>query len=462
MQLILNNIGPLKDADLLLDGITVLCGRNSVGKSTVGKIIYSMVNSASLVEETFVEDKRYYLRNHGQRVIWHLATLLQHVDITAVLDKDSVLSKLMGGNDDRFFVRPRVSVNEETLKAVLSELNAIIPQLDNGSITLAKGARGAKQMSAPILIDLLKDYLRQIEDILHKSRSDDIEGYWHRRLQRFFDAEFSRQIQSMGREETISSASLIEDKNSVFPFSVSFLKNSVFEDKRHYSSFASCPFTSAYFVDDPFVIDRLASHEGDLHSEEHSRSLIDSLESQRALSLFEEMIQEDELKRIMDVINSALPGGLVSSEAGDYTYDWSDESLPLNNLAAGCKSFLILKTLLEKGNLESKSILILDEPESHLHPEWVSIYAQAIVLIAKATGCKVILTTHSIHFLLAIETYALKEKIMDKTHFYLGVGSGIDHSFECVDGKLEAIYSDFYESMRKNKELRDSLLVNND
>ena len=39
MKLHIENIGKLKNADVILDGITVIAGKNNTGKSTVGKTL---------------------------------------------------------------------------------------------------------------------------------------------------------------------------------------------------------------------------------------------------------------------------------------------------------------------------------------------------------------------------------------------------------------------------------------
>ena len=52
-----------------------------------------------------------------------------------------------------------------------------------------------------------------------------------------------------------------------------------------------------------------------------------------------------------------------------------NKPLSVHNLSTGIKSFAILKILLEKGCLKDKDVLILDEPEIHLHPQWQIVYA---------------------------------------------------------------------------------------
>ena len=84
------------------------------------------------------------------------------------------------------------------------------------------------------------------------------------------------------------------------------------------------------------------------------------------------------------------------------------ERLNINNLSTGLKSFVIIKTLLENGSLKQKDVLILDEPEIHLHPDWQLRYAEIIVLLQKVFELTIILTTHSPHFVEALQYYAEK------------------------------------------------------
>jgi predicted ATPase len=45
MNFELRNFGKIYEADVKLDGITVICGDNNTGKSTVGKALFSFYNS---------------------------------------------------------------------------------------------------------------------------------------------------------------------------------------------------------------------------------------------------------------------------------------------------------------------------------------------------------------------------------------------------------------------------------
>ena len=63
-------------------------------------------------------------------------------------------------------------------------------------------------------------------------------------------------------------------------------------------------------------------------------------------------------------------------------------------------------------------MLILDEPEAHLHPAWQNLFAEVIVLLVRELGVNILLTTHSSNFVLALDAYMRKYSIEEKTNFY--------------------------------------------
>lgn len=63
MRLELENIGKLSKADIELNGITVIAGENNTGKSTVGKVLYSIFNGLYNIENRIYEDKINSIRS---------------------------------------------------------------------------------------------------------------------------------------------------------------------------------------------------------------------------------------------------------------------------------------------------------------------------------------------------------------------------------------------------------------
>ena len=51
MKLRIRNVAKIEEADLELNGITIIAGNNNTGKSTIGKIVFSLFNSLVNLEE---------------------------------------------------------------------------------------------------------------------------------------------------------------------------------------------------------------------------------------------------------------------------------------------------------------------------------------------------------------------------------------------------------------------------
>ena len=58
MELSLHNVGIIRDSRVNLDGLTVITGKNSSGKTTVGKVVYSLIAAGSNPVEAFEERRK--------------------------------------------------------------------------------------------------------------------------------------------------------------------------------------------------------------------------------------------------------------------------------------------------------------------------------------------------------------------------------------------------------------------
>ena len=94
--------------------------------------------------------------------------------------------------------------------------------------------------------------------------------------------------------------------------------------------------------------------------------------------------------------------------------------------SAGIKEIGIIHILLQNNKLKENSFLIIDEPESSLHPEWEIRYAEVLVLLAKELNIHIYLNSHSPMFIEAISLYSQYYDLIDETTFYLTekVGNG--------------------------------------
>lgn len=87
--------------------------------------------------------------------------------------------------------------------------------------------------------------------------------------------------------------------------------------------------------------------------------------------------------------------------------------------SAGIKQIGVIQILLENNSLKENSFLIIDEPESNLHPDWQIKFAEILVLLAKELNITLYLNSYSPIFIEAISLYSQYYDLIKDTKFYL-------------------------------------------
>ena len=137
-------------------------------------------------------------------------------------------------------------------------------------------------------------------------------------------------------------------------------------------------------------------------------------------------------------------------ELGEITYHEEDLQDPIlcPNIASGLKNILTIQKLLDNGYLNSNSLLLIDEPEVNLHPEWQVKFAEILVLLYKELGIRIILNTHSPYFMRAIETKLAEQELADMGRYYfMKEVSPRRFVAEDVTGKTEIVYRTMYKPL---------------
>ena len=84
------------------------------------------------------------------------------------------------------------------------------------------------------------------------------------------------------------------------------------------------------------------------------------------------------------------------------------------NIASGIKALGLFNSLLKGGFVNERSLLILDEPETNLHPKWQNEYAKLLCNLVKS-NIKIVIATHSPYMISALEHYS---KDIENKNFY--------------------------------------------
>ncbi len=421
MKIELENVGKINKAQIRLDGITVIAGENSTGKSTVGKMLFCVFKAFYRMEEHIQFEKVNTVRKTVTNYFFETFNRIPNGNGISRLSKEVVESQDYKKNKQKIVDR--------------------MMEYYRRYMDFWGGGLKVEEVSA--VADKINKFL-YIED----------EELVKRILKTNLEVEFGTKIGHLNFPEQKSHVR-IEIKNHVIEFEAS---NNGEMDVRSFISLMK----EIIYMDDPYVLDNLSGYHNHSYFNvlNHRNDLLDKLRSSKKeedISVLEEVMTKKRLQKILDVFNNVCDGELSDDgNTVNYVYktDKLQDGLEVVNLSTGMKNFVILKQLLLNGQIDENGIVILDEPEIHLHPEWQLKFAEIIVLIQKEFGIHILLNTHSPYFLNAIEVYADKYGIADKCSYYLTEGKGDRTEIEDVSENIERIYAKLARPLQDLENLR--------
>ncbi|WP_019912471.1 AAA family ATPase [Paenibacillus sp. HW567] len=159
-------------------------------------------------------------------------------------------------------------------------------------------------------------------------------------------------------------------------------------------------------------------------------------------------VEENETyDQILEAIRKIVGGNITSSFEKFYFNRLQDnKQFPVTTVATGIKSFGLLEILTINKYINPKSIIIIDEPEVHLHPSWEVEYAKLVSQFVRL-GVKVIVTTHSLYMVKALREFT--KDIPDNVKFYLTSKSENQMSvIEDVSKETHKIFKKFADPLQ--------------
>lgn len=402
MELKLLNVAKIQNASLKMDGITVIAGNNNTGKSTIGKVVFSLFNSLVNIEEKVVRQKENLIFQFLRRKI----------------EQDAFPSE-----EEGFYMK----ISPPQLRHYARQLNAVESE---------EGYRELLYNFMRFLSDKNKqeDTINDMVEEVEKIKSLPIERLSKSAVSAYFNQIFYSEINSKYRadKEAVIDATITGKK-----LKIEFLNNTCVNLEQQVNIL-----NEAVYLDNPFVLNCL--NNGTYSRNEIEQATIKKL--CKKTDAVEDVVQYsfivDKMQEVLNKINEVASGSILTDEAQMYFYKEAGiDKININNLSAGLKSFIVIKTLLEKGALKEKDILVLDEPEIHLHPAWQLVYAEVIVLLQKTFELTIVLTTHSAHFLDALNYYAQKHGVANKCNYYLSSVAEYGCVLQDVTNDLSQIYT---------------------
>lgn len=473
MEFNIKKVGIIKDSSVKLDGLTIITGINNSGKSTVGKALYATLEAFNNMDIK----KEEQIVSIFSRMYFNIQNILSLNDIAKFIDFDKVEPKyvdlMMDLSSGYVFMRKGFS-QDKTIEEQFALLYEFLYFINEGFL-LEVATRQEAETSRKF-----KNYISNFSIIIEKARKIANDGKEifndpeNIKISKVFVndllyKEFKGQVFPINddSEERISKLSMMQNGEKVFEFNYS--------DERGVTSqgkiLKKILFENVFLIDDAYVLDKIVgygnrspySYRKNDFDYSHNTHLLKSLTGSNNVSALEDFLNNQNYFETMEEIDSILPGELEEKD-GIYYYKakQTNKLLRVENLATGAKLFAIIKALLKKGKINYNTMLILDEPEAHLHPEWQNIMAQIIVMLVERLDINVLLTTHSINFVLALETYMHKYNIEDKTNFYRTVydykNNQVD--YKCSNDEINKVYEDLsmpYDKMilKKSSFLED-------
>jgi predicted ATPase len=160
---------------------------------------------------------------------------------------------------------------------------------------------------------------------------------------------------------------------------------------------------------------------------------------------------------IKDKMTKLMGGEFKKDELGRYYFDKQGEKIDLLNTATGIKTFGIFQVLSQNNYLNENTILILDEPEVHLHPKWQLEMAKIIVELVK-NGVKILVNSHSPYMIEALQRYGELEKV--NSDFYLAEDGYIKKENDSNSETLAKVFEKLSEPFDVFEEMESERMEN--
>lgn len=415
VELSVENFKAVKKADIVLNGITVVSGINGCGKSSLSQLLYYSFYYANRYDE-MVDDFLYNTLSH-----------LNYIDTLRQIERE-----IKGNNPALGVAFVKLADKEEYLQYV----NEIITRFLNYKDFVISSADDNK-------VNSYNRIIRIIQDVLQVSFDD---------LGKLLDSLFI-EIKDVFEQATQFKAkryyTLLQDCLS---FYVKGELPKEWEIKEYSVPFAGTGtnivpllhyIKRVAYIDTPMIVGAKLMNGKDYWIE-LARLLNNDSNTEKNIPLYQSLSQ------IMNGESTLETDGIRESKLLYKRADGKD--FDLKDCATGIKSFSILQLLLKNGFLQKDTLLIIDEPEAHLHPQWIVEYARMIILLHKEIGVKFFIASHSTDMISAIRYIAAKEEVQNNLNFYLAEDSEdapYEYTYRDLGLDIDPIFKSFNKSLDK-------------
>lgn len=405
----------IKQANIVIDGITVLAGENGGGKSTLSRWLYYIMNVATEFEGYQIE----LFKRSIERAFW---------DIFSVEREIKVENKELLHSLSRIWDLP---ADMRFLPTVLSRLHAYIDKYVSALTQFLES-------------DVVPDYRKKrVLTILslEEGETDRVIAVFSTRYHDLIE-KFARELsvrlekREIRRLFYLIHSQLNEDDAPEF---IQLYEDDVpILEKKTFGSILN--------IDRVIYIDTPDANDSDnIFWQKLKQMMVRSSETG---------LSEDnkDIRFLVLMLNKLLHGkievknNLLRQPEFLYTREDGLLNIPLSKVATGMKLFAYLMRLLQNGYLDDKTILMIDEPEAHLHPQWIVEFARLLVFLQSKLGVKILIASHNPDMVAAIQAISRRQNILEHVHYYLTEADENEpykYNFKELGSSIEQIFESF-------------------
>lgn len=414
IEMSIENCRAIKKADIELNGITVVSGINGCGKTTMSKMLYYIFKNTNDFESLAVSYFRKRIRKYTSSFDQAIRTFLETIPQKRL---DHFAMRLTSWDE---VIELTEQIGEVSTELRNSLTDDTIDKSDSQYIRLVK-----------IFQDVLG--IGNIEDLDKLITEVEEKIYEHFRL--------AENIW-INRPYAVLKDSLYQ----YFPeadwkgIKVKEYGSYIMED-----SLATA--IQPHFIQKVVYIDSPMTLKGPtLRGDGYDYDLISILQDYKTnhINVISDIIKNTIIKGEAYYDQDAISRGFLFKDNKGRIFN-------LNECATGVRSFSIIQMLLDSGFIDENCLLIIDEPEAHLHPQWIIEYARLIVLLRKTIKAKFFIASHSTDMVEALRSLSESEGIESDLRYYLGEeeGESGNYIFRDLGLDIEPIFASFNKSFDK-------------
>lgn len=440
MNLELRNIGLIEQGELELNGITLIAAENDAGKSTIGKALFSLLFSTNNFKKRFLKDLKKRVRDNF--------LLYSYLSLSKNGFKDKNYKKLKKIEEDFIKITEKNLSNNcivlEEFETIFSEMTIIIKELEEKCKEEIDVYKSLFTKNKRLEIKDLKEILNY-DEIVKTVFQDSFEEEFETGISNIFSGFKDSYIKFKDDKEEIIEVNFNDSKIKNYKFKADVIGK-----------------YNVIYIESPILLDYLDEINKSENSEKMSTPpakvevLKEAIKVEKKLDMIDKMLEGNKnYNEILKKIKSEVSGDLEYDKNVDkIIFKKFGKNINVKNIATGIKSFGMLEILLKNNRLDSNTILVIDEPEVHLHPKWQIKYAEFLILISKELGVKILLNSHSPYFIRALDIYGKEHEFQDFIKFYtlLQNTNKISTKITELNGDLSSIFKllmEPYETFEK-------------